>query len=60
MFGCGTPTADFFTACQELIVQSVDFARLIGRDILLMQGSQLTLGWLLIATIANRPWSLVK
>jgi hypothetical protein len=31
-----------------------------GRDILLMQGSQLMLGWLVIATIANRPWSLVK
>ena len=46
--------------CQELIVQSVDFARLIGRDILLMQGSQLMLGWLVIATIANRPWFVVK
>jgi hypothetical protein len=48
------------TACQELIVQSVDLARLIARDIILMQGSQLMLGWLVIATIANRPWSLVK
>ena len=60
MFGCGTATTDFSTACQELIVQSVDFAGLIGRDIFLMQGSQLTLGWLVIATVANRPWSLVK
>jgi hypothetical protein len=48
------------TACQELIVQSVDLARLIERDILLMQGSQLMLGWLVVATIANRPWSPVK
>jgi hypothetical protein len=60
MFGCGMPIANVFTACQELIVQSVDLARLMGRDILLMQGSQLMLGWLVIATIANRPWSLVK
>ena len=60
MFGCGMPIANLFTACQELIVQSVDLARLTGRDILLMQGSQLMLGWLVIATIANRPWSLVK
>jgi hypothetical protein len=35
-------------ACQELIVQSVDLARLIGRDILLMQGSQLLFGWLVV------------
>ena len=60
MFGCGMPIANLFTACQELIVQSVDLARLTGRDILLMRGSQLMLGWLVIATIANRPWSLVK
>ena len=60
MFGCGMPITSLFTACQELIVQSVDFAGLIGRDIFLMQGSQLTLGWLVIATVANRPWSLVK
>lgn len=45
---------------KELIVQSIDLSRLIGRDILLMQGSQLMLGWLIIATIVNRPWSLVK
>jgi hypothetical protein len=48
------------TACQELIVQSVDLARLIERDIILMQGSQLMLGWLVVAAIANRPWSPVK
>ena len=48
------------TACQELIVQSVDLARLIERDILLTQGSELMLGWLVVATIANRPWSPVK
>jgi hypothetical protein len=51
--------ANFSAACQELIVQSVDLARLMGRDIL-MQGSQLMLGWLVVVTIANRPWSLVK
>jgi hypothetical protein len=44
---------ELFTACQELIVQSVDLARLIGRDILLMQGSQLMLGWLVVVTIAS-------
>jgi hypothetical protein len=60
MSGCGMPIANLFTACQELIVQSVDLARLTARDILLMQGSQLMLGWLEIATLANRPWSLVK
>jgi hypothetical protein len=60
MFGCWMPIANFFTTCQELIVQSIDLARLIGRDILQMQGFQLILGWLVIATIANRPWSLVK
>ena len=48
------------TACQELIVQSVDLARLIARDILLMQSSQLMLGWLVVAAIANWPWSPVK
>jgi hypothetical protein len=51
---------NFFTACQELIVQSVDRARLIGRDVLQMQRSQLILGRLEIATIVNRPWSAVK
>jgi hypothetical protein len=60
MFACGIPTAAFLTACQELIVQSVDLARLIGREILLMQSSQLSLGWLVIVAIANRPWSLAK
>jgi hypothetical protein len=54
------PVPNFFTICQELIVQSVDLARLIGRDILQMQRSQLTLGWLVIATIVNRPSSTVK
>jgi hypothetical protein len=42
---------NFFTACQELIVQSVDRARLIGRDVLQMQCSQLILGRLEIATM---------
>jgi len=50
----------FFAVCEELIIQSVDLARLIGRDILLMQGSQLPFGWLVVEAIANRPWSLVK
>jgi hypothetical protein len=50
----------FFAVCEELIIQSVDLARLIGRDILLMQGSQFMLGWLVVMTVANRPWSLVK
>src|SRR3981189_359371 len=60
MFGRGMPTSNLFSACRDLFVQSVELARLTGRDILLMQGSQLMLGWLVIATIANRPWSLVK
>ena len=60
MFGRGIPVPNFFTTCQQLIVQSVDLARLIGRDILQMQRSQLILGWLIIATIVNRPWSTVK
>jgi hypothetical protein len=34
MFGGGMPMANLFTACQELIVQSIDLACLIGRDIL--------------------------
>jgi hypothetical protein len=60
MFGCGMPIANFFAACQELIVQSVDLLCLIGREILLMQVSQLLLGWLEIVTIADRPWCLAK
>jgi hypothetical protein len=52
--------ANFSTASQELIVQPVDLARLTGRDIPLMQGSQLMLGWLVVVIILNRPWSLVK
>jgi len=60
MCGCRISIANFFSGCQELIVQSVDLARLIGRDILLMQGSQLMLGWLAVVTIANRPRSLVN
>jgi hypothetical protein len=54
------PIPNFFSACQQLIVQPVDLARLVGRDILQMQRSQLILGWLVIATILNRPWSTVK
>jgi hypothetical protein len=54
------PIPNFLTVCQELVVQSVDVARLIGRDILQMQRSQLILGWLVISTIVNRPWSAVK
>jgi len=60
MLGYGMPVATFFAACEELIVQSIDLARLIGRDILQMQGSQLMRGWLVVATIANWPWSLTK
>ena len=56
----GMPIPNFFTACQELIVQSVDVARLIGRDILQMQRSHLILGRLVISTIVNRPRSNVK
>ena len=52
--------ANFLAGCQELIVQSVDFARLIVRDILPVQGSQLMFGWLVVVTIANRPWPFVK
>src|ERR1700739_4346083 len=48
------------TACHELIVQSVDLARLIERHIILMQGSQLMFGWLVVAAIVNRPWSPAK
>jgi hypothetical protein len=56
----GPAIAIFFTACQELIVQLIDLASLIGRYILQMQGSQLMLGWLVIVTIANWPWSPMK
>jgi hypothetical protein len=56
----GMPIPNFLTACQQLIVQSVDVSGLIGRDILQMQRSQLILGWLVISTIVNRPWSIVK
>lgn len=49
------PISDFFTVCQELIIQSVNLARLIGRDILLMQASQFMLGWLVVVPIADRP-----
>jgi hypothetical protein len=52
--------ANFSTASQELIVQPVDLAGLTARDIPLMQGSQLMLGWLVVVIILNRPWSLVK
>jgi hypothetical protein len=52
--------ANFFAAWQELIVQSVDLARLMGRDILLTRGSQFMFGWLVVETIANRPWPLVN
>ena len=45
---------------EELFVQSVDLARLIGRNILHMQGPQLVLSWLVIVPIVNRPWSRVK
>ena len=51
---------NFFAVCQELIVQLVDRARLIARDILQTQRSQFVLGRLEIATIVNRPWSPVK
>jgi hypothetical protein len=54
------PITAFSPLAEELIVQAIDLARLIGRDVLPMQGSQLELGWLVIATIAYRPWSLVK
>ena len=60
MFSCRMPVTAFSPLAEELIVQPIDLARLIGRDILSMQGSQLVLGWLVIATIAYRPWSLVK
>ena len=60
MRGCRMSIANFSAAFQELIVQSVDLTRLMGRDILLVQGSQLALGWLIVETIANRPWSFVK
>jgi hypothetical protein len=58
--GAGCRLRTFSLLAKEPIVQSIDLARLIGRDILQLQGSQLILGWLVIATIANRPWSLVK
>jgi hypothetical protein len=60
MHWCGIPIAIFFAICQELIVESIDLACLIGRDILQMQGIQLALCWLIIVTIANRLWSFVK
>jgi len=54
------PIPNVLTLCQQLAVQPVDVVRLIGRDILQMQRSQLILGRLVIPTIANRPWSIVK
>ena len=54
------PFAASFTVGQELVVQPVDLASLIGRYILQVQGSQLMFGWLVVSTIVNRPWSIVK
>jgi hypothetical protein len=34
MFECWMSIANYFTVFQELTVQSIDLARLIGRDIL--------------------------
>ena len=45
---------------QELIVNLVDLARLIRRDILEMQRSQLLLGWLVVVAVANRPGLLMN
>src|SRR5689334_2230690 len=54
------PFASSFTLCQQLVVQSIDLASLIGRDILQMQGSQLMFGWLVVVPAANRPRTLVE
>src|SRR4029077_18336249 len=45
---------------QELVVWSVEIARLIRCDILEMQCSQLILGRLVVATVAYRPWSFLN
>jgi hypothetical protein len=52
-FGYRMPTASLFTVGQELIVQSIDLARLIGLDIVQMQGSQLMLGWLVVNWLSS-------
>jgi hypothetical protein len=51
---------NLFTAREELIVQSLDLVRLIGRDILLMQRSQLVLGGLVIEPVVDWPRPLMK
>jgi hypothetical protein len=45
LIACGTLPENLVPACLELIVQSVDLPRLIGRDIPLMQRPQLIYGW---------------
>jgi hypothetical protein len=42
------------------MVQSVDLVRLIGRNILLMQRSQLILGGLVIEPVVDWPQPLTK
>ncbi|CCE04584.1 hypothetical protein BRAS3843_1090026 [Bradyrhizobium sp. STM 3843] len=54
------PVQTFLAVSQQLVVQSVDLARLIGRDILQVQRSQLILGWLMSPTVVDRPGSAVK
>ena len=46
---------DLSIACQELIVQLVDLARFIRRDIPPMQRSQRILSGLMIETVVDRP-----
>ena len=46
---------DLSIACQELIVQAVDLARFIRRDILPMQRSQRIPSGLMIETVVDWP-----
>jgi hypothetical protein len=59
-YECRMLPENLFTAREELIAQSVDLVRLIGRDILLMQRSQLVLGGLVIEPVVDWPRPLMK
>ena len=52
---CGIAPQNLVTGRHELIVQSVDLVRLVARDILLMQRSQLILSWLVVEPVVDRP-----
>jgi ASCH domain len=54
------PLTKLWTSHGSAACIAKELARLIGRDILQMQGSQLILRWLVIAAIVNRPSSPVN